>query len=273
MSQLYDIFFAAKRVEGFDEVTVRSNVASLFKAKGPTLEKLFSGKPQLIKRGVDKPTAIKYKSAMQKAGAVALIRAHPNTAAAAPPVVTRPKAARPAPGVPARKKIPATAVKKPVRTAAAKKPAPAASPGVQDNAISLAPVGSDVLREDEREVYEELDIDTSAIHLGSEQDAPVSAAAKPPPPAPDTSHMSMGEVGEEIPQLKSAVESVNPDVSHLSMGEVGEEIPQLVNEQEQVNPDIDGIDLAPEGSDLLEEQYKKSDTTAPPSTDKLSLED
>jgi hypothetical protein len=269
MSQRYDIFFAAKLVEGFDEVTVRSNVASLFKAKGPTLEKLFSGKPQLIKRGVDKPTAIKYKSAMQKAGAVPLIRAHPNTAAAARPAAARPKAARPkaalpAQGAPARKKIPATA---------AKRPAPAASPGVQDDAISLAPVGSDVLREDEREVYEELDIDTSAIHLGSEQDAPVSAAAKPPPPAPDTSHMSMGEVGEEIPQLKSAVESVNPDVSHLSMGEVGEEIPHLVDDQEQVNPDIDGIDLAPEGSDLLEEQYKKPDTTAPPSTDKLSLED
>jgi hypothetical protein len=268
MSQRYDIFFAAKLVEGFDEATVRSNIASLFKANSATLEKLFSGKPQLLKRGVDKPTAIKYKSALQKAGAVPLIRAHPKAPAAAP------KPGAPAAKAPAAKKVPPRAAQKPAKPA--QKPAraaPARPPEAESDAISLAPVGSEVLREDEREVYEELDIDTSAIHLSSELEPPIMAAADPQPPAPDTSHMSMGEVGEEIPQLKTAVESVNPDVSHLSMGEVGEEIPHLVDEKKKVNPNIDGIDLAPEGSEVLEEQYKKPAATAPPSAENLSLED
>ena len=82
MSQRYDIFFAAQLVDGFDEATVRANLATLFKANDQKLDKLFSGKAQPIKRGVDKQTALKYKAALQKAGAVSLIRAAADAAAA-----------------------------------------------------------------------------------------------------------------------------------------------------------------------------------------------
>ena len=76
MSERYDIFYAGKVAEGHDESVVRDNIARLFKANPQTVEKLFSGKPQLIKRGVEKAAAIKYKAAMEKAGAVPLIRKH-----------------------------------------------------------------------------------------------------------------------------------------------------------------------------------------------------
>jgi len=70
MGQLYDIYFAGQLVEEFDEAVVRENLAKLFKVNDVALEKLFSGKPQPIKRGVDKAGAIKYKTAMARAGAI-----------------------------------------------------------------------------------------------------------------------------------------------------------------------------------------------------------
>jgi hypothetical protein len=293
MTQRYDIFFAAKLVEGFDEATVRANVGKLFKANEEALQKLFSGKPQLIKRGVDKAAAIKYKSALQKAGGVALIRAHVETPTGAAKPAPAPVASAPIED----EQLPSSADIKPAAPAAepalsmadriaamTAEPAPAAATATATAAaaapvatafgegISLAPTGSSVLNEDEREAHVELEIDTSAFHLSSEQDAPVVAEAEPAPPAPDVSHLSMGAVGEEIPHLETIEELLDPDVSHLSMGEPGEEIPRLVEAQELVDPDISGLELAPEGSEVLEPEYKKVDEAKAPNTEHLSLE-
>ncbi len=279
MSDLYDIFFAGKIVDGFDESSVRENVARLFKANPATVEKLFSGKPQLIKRGVEKQAAIKYKAAMQKAGAVPLIRAHgaeKPAAATAPEPAPAPAPApkeqtmaerlaaltgEPAPG--------AETPEAPFATASSPAAAPAATSAEADG-FSLAPAGSDVLREDERAAVEELDIDTSAIHLAPEFSEP-EVAVREEPPAPDTSHMSMGEVGDDIPTLHDAVLELDPDTSHLSMGEVGEDIPHLEDDREPVSVDTSAIDLAPEGSDVLEEAYRKKDEPEAPDTSHIKL--
>lgn len=313
MSELYDIFYAGKIADGFDETTVRANVARLFKANAQTVEKLFSGKPQIIKRGVDKQTAIKFRAALLKAGAVPAIRAHASKAAAAkktpakqatpdggekkqtmaerlaaltgepPPDATEVAAEENVP--PAAKQAAQAAPSKEQAAAAEKEQSAAESVAAAtavtaagdaaagfDSAITLAPQGSDVLRDDEREVVEELDIDTSAIQLTPEFAKP-QVEAREEPPAPDTSHLSMGEVGEDIPHLEEEQTPLDPDVSHLSMGEVGEDIPQLPDEREPVDPDTSGIDLAPEGSDVLEEQYRKKEKPAPPDTSHISLED
>ncbi len=298
MSDKYDIFFAGKIVDGFDEATVRENVAKLFKANAQTVEKLFSGKPQAIKKGVDKQAAIKYKAAMQKAGAVPLIRAH----AAAKPAAAETPAPAEAEAQPKQtmaerlaaltgESAPSEDAPTPFGSGAAEPapgeatPAPTPEPAAgtaSDSAttegaanfdadMSLAPVGSDVLRDDEREEVEELDIDTSAIHLTPEFAEP-EVEEKAAPPAPDVSHMSMGEVGEDIPHLEIEAEEVDLDTSHLSMGEPGDEIPHLEEEVELLDPDTSGMDLAPEGSDVLEEQYRKQEAAEPPNTDHISLE-
>ena len=48
--------------------------------------------------------------------------------------------------------------------------------------------------------------------------------------------------------------------------------PHLEIHQTPVNPDISGIELAPEGSEVLEEQYRRHIPPAAPNTDHLSLE-
>ncbi len=289
MSDLYDIYYAGKIVDGHDEAAVRENVARLFNANPATVEKLFSGKPQLIKRGVEKQAAIKYKAAMQKAGAVPLIRAH---AAEKPAATSTASAATPpaAPEQPAPQKQsmaerlaaltgePAPEADAPDASAstaaaagtAATDAAPVGTAADADDSFSLAPAGSDVLREDERAGFEELDIDTSAIHLAPEF-SEAEVVEREAPPAPDTSHMSMGDVGEKIPTLEEAVVELDPDVSHLSMGEVGEDIPHLDDEREPVAVDTSAIDLAPEGSDMLEAAYRSKDEPEAPDTSHIKL--
>ena len=290
MSERYDIYYAGKIIEGFDEATVRDNVGTLFKANAATLEKLFSGKPQVVKRGVDKPTALKYKKALEKAGAVPVIRAvqEAQEAVATAPVddselpsssaISSSNAAPKQEAKPAEStgtladRLAALAGEPSEENVTPQWKAPAAEAEPTDYDLSLAPVGSSVLRESEREVAEELDIDTSAIELSAaEDDSPLEAPAPPPPPAPDISHLTMGEVGEEIPHVEVAVAEVDPDTSHLSMGEVGEEIPHLEVPVELLDPDTSDIELAPEGSVVLEEQYRRRETAVAPNTDHIAL--
>jgi hypothetical protein len=292
MSELYDIFFSAQLIDDFDEGTVRKNIAQLFKANEATLEKLFSGKPQLIKSGVDKPAAVKYKAALQKAGAVARVRKHvpagdqaPAPKAAAP----KPKAAAkpaPAPEIPMEEDLPSSGDITPAAaTASVGKGADVKSEEARDAAlanqpdavtfgeeISVAPAGSDLLQDEELEQPEVLEVDTSSIELAATFDE-FEIIEVEVPPAPDTSHLSMGEVGEDIPHLESTEETVKPDTSHLSMGEVGEDIPNLEPDVELLDPDTSGIDLAPEGSDMLDEKDRHKDEAEAPNTDHLSLKD
>jgi hypothetical protein len=300
MSELYDIFFSAQLIDDFDEGTVRKNIAQLFKANEATLEKLFSGKPQLIKSGVDKPAALKYKAALQKAGAVARVRKHvpagdqaPAPKAAAPKPAAKPaaKAAakpvpKPAPEIPMEEDLPSSGDITPAAaTASVGKGADVKSEEARDAAlanqpdavtfgeeISVAPAGSDLLQDGELEQPEVLEVDTSSIELAAPFDE-FEIIEVEVPPAPDTSHLSMGEVGEDIPHLESTEETVNPDTSHLSMGEVGEDIPNLEPDVELLDPDTSGIDLAPEGSDMLEEKDRHKDEAEAPNTDHLSLKD
>jgi len=74
MSARFDVLFAGQMLEGSEASAVRLQLARLFKADEATLDKLFSGKPQILKRDADEPTARKYQQAMAAAGALALLR-------------------------------------------------------------------------------------------------------------------------------------------------------------------------------------------------------
>lgn len=77
---LFDIFFDGKMVEGSDESRVRENLATLFKVPEQEVVKLLSGGPVRIKSGVDEETAVRYRTAFLKAGALVDIRPAGDTA-------------------------------------------------------------------------------------------------------------------------------------------------------------------------------------------------
>ncbi|MBE9539282.1 MAG: hypothetical protein IMF06_09390, partial [Proteobacteria bacterium] len=132
MGSLIDVCFAGQVLEGQELQNVRQKVQKLFNANPETLDKLFSGKTQLLKRGCDQATATKYQQAMERAGAVAILRP------------CEPKPTKAPSAVPA--------------------PTPAQT-STDNSGLDLAATGSDILRPDERPAPITTEVDVSDIEL------------------------------------------------------------------------------------------------------------
>ena len=285
MSARYNIYYAGQLLEGEQLETVRARLAKLFNADEQTLERLFSGKAQLLKRDCDKATALKYKQAMEKAGALPLIRASDAATsaqdAAAPP---GPAGEAPVKTMTTAERIAALAAAadpreasrettSPTRGHAPAGGAPSAESATESDGVSLAPAGADVLREDERAVTATADIDTTGLDL-DEPGQRLSPEPPPAPPAPDTSHLEMGAVGEEIPTLPRYEAELSPDIGGLELAPSGTDFADCAAPPASAPQlDLSALDLAPAGSDVLEEAYRKRPSAEAPATDHLSLEE
>ncbi len=69
-SELYSVVLSGRIAEGFDEQQVRRTLAGLFKTAEANVEKLFASAPVRIKKAVERDTALKYKAAVERAGAL-----------------------------------------------------------------------------------------------------------------------------------------------------------------------------------------------------------
>ena len=283
MSTRYNIYYAGQLLEGEQLETVRPRLAKLFNADQQTLDRLFSGKAQLLKRDCDKATALKYKQAMERAGALPLIRASEGEGASAR--ADQQKAAAPAkpreqarenPGT-AAERIAALAAAADAREAAGETP-PAGEPSAkaaetETGGVGLAPVGADVLREEERAVTAAAEIDTSGLDL-DDQGQRLSPEPKQAPPAPDTSHLEMGAVGDEIPTLPRYEAGLSPDIEGLELSPSGTDFADCAAPPvEAPQVDLSALDLAPAGSDVLEEAYRNRPPPEAPTTDHITLEE
>lgn len=286
METRYNVYFAGQLLDGRQLPDVREQLGKLFNADQQTLDKLFSGKTQLLKRDCDKATALKYKQAMERAGASPIVRSSQESGTPASPASrqTAPPASQgnnsdPRP-MSAAEKIAALAAapdearfrsagQEPRQTAAppedgtAEEPAPG-EPGV-------APAGAAILQAHERSPQVTADIDVSGLAIGAptERLAPASPA---PPPAPDTSHLDMGEVGDTIPGLRRPPPPEPPDTSDLGLTEGELDLSEFAA---PASPppvlDLSDMHLAPAGADVLEERDRRRDDAQAPATDHLSL--
>jgi hypothetical protein len=269
MDAQYDIYFAGEVIDGHDPTAVRSSLGKLFKADEATLDKLFSGKLLAIKRGCDKATALKYQQAMERAGATAVIRAAgtPEPESHLPRDSAKEQPASAADKIAALATAPDEVGYRSDQSAAAEVDEPAAE------GMDIAPAGSDVLRPEERPASEAVEVDTSGLAVDPDAER-LSEIPQPPPPAPDTGHLSMGEVGETIPVLDRGPIPAEPSTDHIGLSPSGTDFSDCAApEPETPNLDLSAMELAPSGSDVLEEQYRKHKVPPPPDTDHLSLED
>ena len=242
MQPLYDVCFAGQLLEGQELQSVRDKIQKLFNANPETLEKLFSGKTQILKRGCDKATALKYKKAMETAGAKPIIRTGEVTAD------------------PAADKAPVEENNE--------------RDSHSDNqGFDLAPVGADVLRPEERNTPTHAEVDLSHINLTA-AGTTLGESVEATHTAPDTSHLSMGEVGEDIPGLPDTRTAVTPNTNDISLAPQGSDFSDCAP-RDALDPQLDlsAIELAPAGVDVLDEQYRKKDVdTSVPDTSHLSLD-
>jgi hypothetical protein len=277
MEERYNVYFAGQVKAGADAGNVRAQLAKLFNANEATLDKLFSGTPQLIKRECDRATAQKYQTAMERAGAVPVIKRAEPAAAATPPVHNSAPASKP---MTAAERIAALAAapdevrfKQSSREAAPLSAASAPTSVADNDGIALAPPGTAVLRESERSTPVIREVDTSGLALDKTATR-LSNVPAPPPAAPDTSHMSMGAVGESIPNLVSQAVPLSPNLDGLELSAKGTDFSDCAApEHEPLELDLSAFAALPPGTATKEEQQRQPLPVAVPSTDHISIQE
>ncbi len=74
MLNSYSVVFSGKTVDGFPLQQVKENLGRLFKLEAGQLERIFSGKPVALKKGLQKAEALKLRNSLAKAGALGVIK-------------------------------------------------------------------------------------------------------------------------------------------------------------------------------------------------------
>ena len=246
---LYDIYLTGKLLENTDAGTAQQHLAVLFKLSDDATAKLFDGKPHIIKRAATKTDALKYKTALHKIGVLTAFRAAADSNRGADS---------------------STASEGTQHPLSRARPAIVQADTGANQRMTIAPAGTDILTPSERQPTVVADINTSGITLASVFDEP-PVAAHDTPPAPDTSHINLAEVGADLGEGTHVNFVELPiDLSHMSIAEPGADLEELKEEKELLNPDTSAISLAPAGSNLVDPVEKN--TPPAPNTDHMSLE-
>ena len=222
-----------------------SNQYKSVQADAAKLAILFSGKVNTIKKSVDKATAAKYQQAFKKAGAKAVITLAKEELSseipAAAPVAAQQETA------PLSESSPESSSKPDSTADSAPDSAPDSTPAIKqaiaDANWDVLPSGSDLLKPDERRDIPDVDIDTSSIKVVSPF-AEIEVDNKPIPPAPDTSHISVAEVGEDMnPNKAPPAADLVLDLSSFSIAEAGAALTDQKEKKAPPAPDTSHIEL------------------------------
>lgn len=193
----FDIVFTGALVAGREPAQVKAELARLFKTDAAGIGRLFCGQPVIIKKGVDRATADKYRAVLAKAGAMCEIRARGEPAAAPPAGMTIAPAGT------------VLAVRRPVTP-----------PAFDLGHMSLAAAGVDILEGVDTVVATPL-FDLSAFSVAPPGSALVTASPPEPPALQDMGAWSMAEPGADIDTRDPAAAVALPDISAISLAPAG----------------------------------------------------
>lgn len=249
---LFDIFITGKLVNGVSPEIAQSNFARLFKTTPDKVSRYFSGEPLLFKRGIDKTAALKYKEALHQAGVLVSFMAH--------------KAAN----APAAERPPVNSKTTSVGSQNHREETSDSENDEGKETFTLAPLGSDVLRREEKHEFVPVDIDTSAIKV-TPAFVDIETAEKTAPPPPDTAHLTIAATGEDLLLNKpTPTPPLTLNLSAISLAPPGSNLDEIPTDTAPLNPDTSALSLAPPGADLLEGQEKPAPPPAP-DTSQLSI--
>ena len=236
----YDVIFSGKLVEGAAEDQVKANVAKLFKVEVAKIERLFTGSPVILKKGVDEQSAKKYLLAMRQAGAICEVKGlqqeAPAPAKAEPPAQPAPAAEPAAPKPPnpfLSEDNAAPATPRPANPFLAESETPSGK-SEAEIAAGEGGVTKFVIKESPKDLGElvSASIDAPGTVLVEHQDIP--------PPQVDTSGLSMDAPGATLVEHEDVPEP-QVDISGLSMDEPGT---TLVEHEDVADLDVDTSELS-----------------------------
>lgn len=259
MSETFSVIFRGDILPGHNLPDVKARMAQLFKLDEAKLAAVFSGKPVALKRDCDPATAEKLQAVLSKAGAEVEIRSNTPAPLAAAPPKTAPVAAAPSPPAAAARPTappptptPATGLKvapvgqmlteaeraalrkAPVQVnidhislekrtssfmAADAKPAAPTRPEIQAPNFGVAAAGADLLKPEEKRVFEKLDIDLSGLQIAELGADMLPEDQKIPLPLMEVEelHAELAPIGAEMGQIKKAPPPPPPKTDHLKL--------------------------------------------------------
>jgi hypothetical protein len=227
-SVIYAIVFKGEVLEGYQVISVKAHLARLLKVNAGQIAKLFSGKQVVIKKTTDKAVAIKYGTALKKAGADVKVRVIKSNAVAA---------------------------RKPVRATPSQTRSPTTTPSAADSGFILVPNIGDIF--DAAPETPSPSIDLSDLSIAAAGEGTLGEPHETVELELDLSLLVLSEPGEgtlaepqqEVPKLTA------PD---FGLDEPGAVLETLHEEVELLNPDTSSMSIAAAGVDLLPEEEKQS---------------
>ncbi len=193
----FDIYFLGQLMDGASPDAARSAIGQMFRLEGADLERLFSGKPVRIKKGVDADTAGRYRAAFRKAGA--LIEVVPEGSPQPAPLPATPERT-----ASTEQTAESSLQLLPPRTGSLEDCAPAVQPreipDISWMALDLPGVTLDETTPTPPAAIDTADLSMSSPGGYSLEDC---VAGQPAPPAPDTSHLSIQERAQEREEEKT----------------------------------------------------------------------
>jgi len=195
--KLYEIVFSGQLVPGAQAERVQANLAKLFQADAQRIALLFSGRRLVLKNNLEQAAAEKYRSTLERAGALVEMVAMPVEAEPEPAAEVEVEEVElaPPPDEPTWTRRPSL---------------PTAHPATQQpGKRQIKP------RDVYMAAFTDVDApDFSIAELGSDvQDPKVRPAA----PRLDLSALSLAPAGSDIESLKRPAAGPAPDTSHLSL--------------------------------------------------------
>ena len=252
----YDVYFSGALLKDADREEAKRKIGAMFKLEGEKLERLFSGNPIPIKRGVDMDRAVKFRVAFRDAGALVDIvpegqpapdpsaRPTPPQRPAAPPPATRPKPSEPQ----------EAEASEPVQTG--------------ESGLSLADGPLPAPAEPDADPVEAPDYELSPAKDFNLSDCAPEVEAVP---LPDISTMHLDTEGKVLDETPDE-EPLEIDTEALSLDEPG----ATLIESEEVPPadiDTDQLSMSEPREGSLEEFQKPVEPAPLPNTDHLKLEE
>jgi len=234
MDEAYRLVFRGEVLDGQHPAVVKKRLVDALKLSDAQAEKLFSGSAVILKQQADGQTAARLQSLFKQSGA--RLRVTPiGTGGAAPQSAARPR--QPEPAQPRQAAQPQQRAR----------PEEQAQPTPVPSAMQVLPVGSDVLRSDERTRTPVVTVNVSHLDVVDGEPGPIVDA--PAPVIVSVPAFSIAAVGTD---LADHVEFEAIDIDpQFDLAEAGEPIPTIpANRTPTIDIEAVQFEVAEVGADI-----------------------
>lgn len=191
----FDVVFRGQTIKNMALDDVKSNLVGLFKSSPEAVEKLFCGNEVAIKKSLNYTTAMKYQSALKKAGALALIKEIEFQESVTSQISASSQGKANFGSTTASDSVPPPSADIQTRQAQPVKPqinqaveAGKTQEASSDGEFSLAAVGAAIMPD---KVYEKRDVDTSDLSLAAAGERILPKKSPEHHPQPSTDHLKL----------------------------------------------------------------------------------